>query len=32
MNVWKACLIVGLVYLARKVVNHMEEAEVEVKE
>jgi hypothetical protein len=30
MNVWKACVIVCLIYLARKVVNYMEDAEVEV--
>jgi hypothetical protein len=32
MSVWKACLVVGLIFLARKVVNYMEAAEVEVKE
>mgnify|MGYP000312166108 FL=1 len=32
MNVWKACLIFGLIFLARKVVTYMEDAEVEVKE
>ena len=29
MNVWKACLIVGLIYLARKIVTYMENAEAE---